>query len=176
MLAAALVTSVLLGGVFLLVEHRHRSSSAGGSLEHPLTDAATQAQVVESARQIVTVAGLKATTAGYLLMSCKNREDPPYQGTVYLTFALPADTRADAYFRDIAATLTSRGWTQGLPSNEHVFGRTLSRDAVTAIIYRHDDDTGAGVLQLYGQCRNTNDHRRDTTAWVDITNQFGAGR
>ncbi|ETW21750.1 hypothetical protein MGAST_23940 [Mycobacterium gastri 'Wayne'] len=166
---------LLFGGAVLLVANRHRGSSAN-SVDHPLSDAATAAQVVDKAKQIVSVAGLQTTTAGYLLMSCKNRDDPPYQGAVYLTFALPAEARADAYFRDISAALVGHGWTEGLSPNGQVFGRTLSKDAVTAVIYRHGDDTGAGVLRLYGQCRNVNDHRRDTTAWVDITSQVGAGR
>ncbi|WP_208622367.1 hypothetical protein [Mycobacterium gastri] len=174
-LAAALVMCLLFGGAVLLVANRHRGSSAN-SVDHPLSDAATAAQVVDKAKQIVSVAGLQTTTAGYLLMSCKNRDDPPYQGAVYLTFALPAEARADAYFRDISAALVGHGWTEGLSPNGQVFGRTLSKDAVTAVIYRHGDDTGAGVLRLYGQCRNVNDHRRDTTAWVDITSQVGAGR
>ncbi|VBA39745.1 Putative lipoprotein LppJ [Mycobacterium innocens] len=177
-LAAALVTCLLLGGAVLLVANRQRASSAN-SLDHPvrpLGDAATEAQVVDKAKQIVKIAGLQTTAAGYLLMSCKNRDDPPYQGAVYLTFALPAEVRADAYFRDVTAALVRHGWTEGLPPNDQVFGRTMSTDGVTAIIYRHGDDTGAGVLRLYGQCRNVNDHRRDTTAWVDITSQFGAGR
>lgn len=177
-LAAALVMCLLLGGAVLLVANRHRASSAN-SLDHPvrpLGDAATEGQVVDKAKQIVKIAGLQTTAAGYLLMSCKNRDDPPYQGAVYLTFALPAEVRADAYFRDVTAALVRHGWTEGLPPNDQVFGRTMSTDGVTAIIYRHGDDTGAGVLRLYGQCRNVNDHRRDTTAWVDITSQFGAGR
>ncbi|WP_244601947.1 hypothetical protein [Mycobacterium pseudokansasii] len=172
------MTCLLLGGAVLLVANRDRASSAN-SLEHPvrpLDDAATEAQVVDKAKQIVEIAGLRTTTAGYLLMSCKNRDDPPYQGTVYLTFALPAETPADRYFRDVMAALVSHGWTEGLPPNDQVFGRTLSHDDVTVIIYRHRDEVGAGVLRLYGQCRNINDHRRDGTAWVDITSQFGAGR
>ncbi|VAZ75964.1 Putative lipoprotein LppJ [Mycobacterium persicum] len=176
-LAAALVTCLLLGAAVLLVANRHRASSANSG-DHPvgpLDDAATEAQVVDKAKQIVTAAGLQTSTAGYLMMSCKNRDDPPYQGAVYLTFALPAEAPADRYFRDVTAALVRHGWTEGLPPNDQVFGRTLSKDAVTAIIYRHRDDAGAGVLRLYGQCRNVNDHRRDSTAWVDITNQLVAG-
>ncbi|OOK74249.1 putative lipoprotein lppJ [Mycobacterium kansasii] len=99
---------------------------------------------MEKAQQIVTAAGLQTTAAGYLLMSCKNRDDPPYQGAIYLTFALPAGARADAYFRDVTAALVRHGWTDGLPPNDQVFGRTMSKDGVTAIIYRHGDHTGAG--------------------------------
>ncbi|WP_232070726.1 hypothetical protein [Mycobacterium lacus] len=162
-----------MGGAFLMVDRLHTSPS--DVLDHPgdpVTDAQTEAQVVESAKQIVTAAGLRTKTAGYLLMSCKERDDPPYQGAIYLTFALPAETRADTYFPTITAALIARGWSEGLPPNNRTFGKTLSRDAVTAIIYRDNDDENLGVMRLYGQCRNMNDHRRDATGWIDITGQF----
>ena len=173
LIAAALAVSLLLGGAFLVVSRLRPSPS--DSLDHPVnpvTDDATAAQVVESAKQIVTLAGLRTKSAGYLLMSCKNRNDPPYQGAIYLTFTLPAGARADTYFKTTAATLVTQGWTEGLPPNEHMFGKTVSKDAVTAIIYPHGDDPSVGVMRAYGECRNMNDHRNDATGWIDITGQF----
>ncbi len=170
LIAAALAVSLLLGGAFLLVGRLH--STPSDVLNHPVnpvTDDQSKAQVVESARRIVTVTGLQAVSAGYLLMSCKDRANPPYQGAIYLTFALPAAARADTYFPAIAASLVSHGWTEGVPHNDHAYGRTLSKDAVTVIFYRQDDDPSLGVLRIYGQCRNMNDHRNDSTTWVDIT-------
>jgi hypothetical protein len=177
LIAAALAVSLLLGGAFLLVGRLHLSPS--DSLDHPVnpvTDDQSEAQVVEPAKQIVTLAGLQTASAGYSLMSCKDRDDPPYQGAIYLNFALPSGARADTYFSAIAAALVTHGWTEGLPPNGRTFGKTLSKDAVTVIIYRHSDDPSVGVLRLYGQCRNMNDHRRDTTAWIDITGQFSQTR
>jgi hypothetical protein len=171
--AAALTASLLLAGAFLAVDRLH--STPADFLDHPANpvgDEQTQAQVVESARQIVTVAGLDTASAGYSLMSCKDRYDPPYQGAIYLTFALPAGARAFAYFPAIVGALVARGWTEGLPPNNHTFGTTLSRDAVTAIIYRHDEDPGLGIVRVYGQCRNMNDHRNDATTWTDVTERF----
>ncbi|MEB3906847.1 hypothetical protein OSH39_21875 [Mycobacterium ulcerans] len=172
--ASTLATCLLLGAAVLLVDSR--KSSSAGAIDHPgipLSDAATEAHVVESARGLVAVAGLRPIAAGYLLMSCKNREDPPYQGAIYLTFTLPVDAHADTYFRAVASTLVQHGWTEGRPPAEHVFGRTLTRDDTTAVLYRHRDDPTMGVLRLYGPCRNTTDHRRDTMGWTDISDQFG---
>ncbi|WP_232065448.1 hypothetical protein [Mycobacterium shinjukuense] len=173
MIAAMLAVSLLFAGAFLAVARFH--SSPSDVLDHPanpVSDDATRALVVEAAKHVVTVAGLQTTTAGYLLMSCKNRDDPPYQGAVYLTFVLPAGARADTYFRTAAAALTTHGWTEGLPPSDQVFGKTLSKGGVTAILHRHDADTGMGVLRLYGQCRNITDHRRDPTGWIDITGEL----
>lgn len=169
--AAALTTALLFGGASLALDWLH-SSDAG---EHPgrtATDERTQTEVVEQAKSIVEVAQLQQATAGYLLMSCKNRDDPPYQGAVYLNFRLPADAGADEYFRTIAAAMVARGWREGPPPNEHLPGRRLSKDGVNAIIYLDGDSASGGIARIYGQCRDMNNHRGDSTAWVDITGRL----
>jgi hypothetical protein len=176
LIAAALTVSLLLDGAFLSVGRLHSSAN---SLDHPadpVTDDQSQTQVIEPAKQIVTVARLQKPTAGYLLMSCKNRDDPPYQGAIYMTFALPAEAHDDTYFRNIAATMVAHGWSEGLPPNQQLYGRTLHKDGVTVIVYRNSADANLGTMRLYGQCRNVNDHRNDTTAWIDITDRFNRTR
>jgi hypothetical protein len=173
LLAGALTISLVLGGSFLAVG-RLRSSPAD-TLEHPgltATDGQTKTEVVEQAKHIVAIARLQRPTAGYLLMSCKNRDDPPYQGAVYMNFTLPVDARADKYFQTVAEAMVADGWTAGLPPNQHLSGKTLSKDGVTAILYHDTDYPNRGVARVYGQCRNMNNHRGDTTAWVDITDQL----
>jgi hypothetical protein len=54
-----------------------------------LTDQQAAAQVVDSARQIVTAAHLTDATGGYTFMSCKNESEPPYQAALYMNFRLP---------------------------------------------------------------------------------------
>ncbi len=175
LIGATLTASLVLGGAILLVDRLHTTPS--DVLDHPanpVSDDQSEAQAVESARQIVGLTGLRTASAGYTLMSCKNREDPPYQGAVYLTFALPADARPEAYFPTLATTLAGHGWTEGLPPNDHLFARSLTKDAVTAIVYRETDAPNVGVLRVYGQCRNMNNHRTDVTAWTDVTDRLKA--
>ena len=174
LIGAALGVSLLLGGAFLAVDQLH--STAADALNRPgesATDDQSRAQAVGAAKRIVDTAQLRATTAGYLLMSCRDQESPPYQGAVHLTFALPSEART--YLPTVWAALTSAGWIQGLPPGGHPFAKTFTKDAATAIIYRHDDDPNLGVLRVYGECSNRNDHRTDTTAWVDITDQVSLG-
>jgi hypothetical protein len=168
-----LLTVLLIGGAFLAVDRLH--SSTADSVEHPgpaATDAQTQTEVVDQARDIVAIAGLHQATAGYMLMSCKDRDDPPYQGAVYLNFLLPADITADEYFRTITAAMVGHGWREGLPPNQHLLGRNLSKDGVNAILYPDGDSPGHGVARIYGQCHDTTDHRNDSTAWTDITDRL----
>jgi hypothetical protein len=168
-----LSTAVVLGGAFLAVDRLH--SSTADAVEHPgpaATDAQTQTEVVEQARDIVAIAGLHQATAGYLLMSCKNRDDPPYQGAVYMDFRLPADASADEYFRSIAAVMVAHGWREGLPANQHLLGKNLFKDGVNAILYPDSDSSRHGVARIYGQCHDMNTHRGDSTAWIDITDRL----
>lgn len=173
LIAAMLAVSLVLGGAFLAVDRLH--STPADALNHPdrpANDEQSQAQAVGAARHLVSVANLHPTTAGYLLMSCTDRDNPPYQGAIYLTFTVPAETHADTYLPAIAAALVADGWTQGLPPGGHAFGKTVSKDGVTAIVYQQDNDDRRGVLRLYGECRNMSDHRTDTTGWVDVTGQL----
>jgi hypothetical protein len=173
LIAAALSTAVVVGGAFLAIDRLH--SSTADSVEHPgpaATDAQTQTEVVEQSRGIVAIAGLHQATAGYLLMSCKDRDDPPYQGAVYLNFLLPADISADEYFRTITASMVGHGWREGLPPNQHLLGRNLSKDGVNAILYPDSDSPRHGVARIYGQCHDMTNHRNDSTAWIDITDRL----
>jgi hypothetical protein len=169
--AAVLFTAVLIGTAVLVINRLH--SSAADAVEHPgpaATDAQTQSEVVEQAKDIVAIAALQEPTASYLLMSCKDHDNPPYQGAVYLDFQLPPDVSADQYFRTIAAAMVAHGWREGLPPNQHMFGRNLSKDGVNAILYPDRDSTTRGVGRIYGQCHDMNSHRG--AEWVDVTDRL----
>jgi hypothetical protein len=65
LIAAALTASLLLGGAILLVDRLHTTPS--DVLDHPanpVTDDQSEAQAVESARQVVTLTGLQTASAG----------------------------------------------------------------------------------------------------------------
>ena len=113
----------------------------------PLTDEQARQQVVEPARQFVEAGRLDKASATYMLLSCTNRQDPPYQGAVYLDFSLPAPGRRDGTDR-IDAAMTARGWSVALPP-AHPGGRTPTKDGVTAVYYPNLD-VPAGA-----SCRST---------------------
>jgi hypothetical protein len=105
-------------------------------------------------------------------MSCKNRDDPPYQGAVYMDFGFPADIHADDYFRRIAAAMVAHGWTERPPPNRAVVGKMFAKNGVTALVYQDTDSEKHGVARIYGPCNDMNNHRGDSTAWIDITGQL----
>jgi hypothetical protein len=137
----------------------------------PMTDAQAAGQVLASARQIVSVAALRDATGGRAFMSCKNENEPPYQAAVYMSFRLP-QSNSVKYLRDVAASMAAHGWAFAASMGEH-FGQKLTKDGVTAIFYRSVNDTNFATMRLYGECRNTTDHRNDNPAWTEITEQLG---
>lgn len=170
LITAALLVSLVLGLSFVAL-HRFRDErgAAVDPVAQPLTDEQAKMQVLEPAREIVVAGKLSGVSASYLLMSCKNADEPPYQGAIYLNFTVPGVLETPKYFGSIGAAMTADGWTEALPPSRHPGGRTFTRDGVTVIYFRTDDRTDRATMQIYGECRNTTDHRLDTTGWVDVT-------
>jgi hypothetical protein len=170
LIAAALLVSLTLGLSFLAL-HRFRDmrGAAVDPVAHPLTDEQAKLQVLDPAREIAGIGNLTSTSASYLLMSCTNADEPPYQGTIYLNFDVPGVVDTPKYFGSIAAAMTTKGWTEAMPPSRHPGGRTFTRNGVTVIYFRDTDQTDRATMQIYGECRVTTDHRADTTGWVDVT-------
>ena len=104
---------------------------------------------------------LQQPTAGYLLMSCKDHDDPPYQGAVYLDFLLPRRRQRRPVFPDHrgghGCARLARGFT-AQPAHvrqKSVEGRR-QRDPLSGS--RLDD---ARRRRIYGQCHDMNSHRGD---------------
>ena len=60
------------------------------------------------------------------------------------------------------------GWANAPATAEH-FGRKLTSDGVTAVLQRNVDDVGFATVRIYGECRNTTDHRNDSPAWTEVS-------
>jgi len=136
-----------------------------------MTDGQTKAQVIEPAKQIVAAADLQGVTGAFSFASCNDQGDPPYQGTVTISFLLHGDP--DAYFQQVRAALSSHGWSEGAPPGQHYHGTTLNKNGVTANIGYLPSDHTYGQIILYGECRNTANHKGEGR-WIDITDQLTA--
>ncbi len=171
LLIAAALAICLVFGVSFIALHRFREmrGAAVEPVANPLTDPQSKSQVLEPAPEVVGAAELRGVAGTYLLMSCEASADPPYQGAIYLNFDVPGVLETPKFFRAIASAMTARGFTEAAPPTRHPGGRTFTRNGVTVVYYRNDDNATRGTMQVYGECRNVNDHRLDTTGWVDIT-------
>lgn len=165
LLWAALVLSLVLGTAFIVVDRRESDVLQRDIV--PLTDEQAAQQVVGPARQIVATAHLKDVTAGYAFVSCVSENEPPYQAVLYMSFSLPQGDwgrRLD----EVASAMIGDGWADA-PAPAERFGRKLTSDGVTAVLQRNVDDVGFATARLYGECRNTTDHRNDDPAWTEVS-------
>jgi hypothetical protein len=174
-LAAILVVALLLGGCSLVFDKPHSAGSTNPSDDsaRPLTDDQAMAQVVEPAKQIVAAADLQSVSGGFAFASCNDQGDPPYQGTVTVSFLIHGDP--DAYFQQIRAAMVAQGWNDGAPPGQHYFGTTLNKQGVVANMGFVPSDHSYGQIEIIGQCRNMTDHHHDgKTNGTDITSQLTA--
>jgi hypothetical protein len=169
LLLAALMTALAVGAGIVVLGNP--GADAVGLQGEPMTDAAAAGQVVASAKQIVSIARLQGATGGYAFVSCTNENEPPYQVAVYMNFRLPLSNSV-TYLRDVAASMIAHGWARAPAMGEH-FGQKLTRDGVTAIFYGGVDGADIATMRLYGECRNTADHRNDNPVWTEVTDQLG---
>ncbi len=165
LLWAALAMALVLGMGVVVVNRL--TAEPGGTRGESLSDDRAVAQVVESARQIVDVARLQQASGGYRFVSCTNENDPPYQVTFYMSFRLPEDNSA-RYLQDVATRMITNGWVDAPAMDEH-FGQKLTKDGVSSVFYRNPSDRGFATMRLYGECRNTADHRSDNPAWTEVS-------
>lgn len=165
LLWAALMLSLVLGTAFIVVDRREADLLQRDIV--PLTDEQAVQQVVAPARQIVATAHLDEVTAGYAFVSCVSENEPPYQVVLYMSFRLPQGDwgrRLD----EVASAMIDGGWADA-PAPAERFGRKLTSDGVTAVLQRNGDDAGFATARLYGECRNTTDHRNDNPAWTEVS-------
>jgi hypothetical protein len=174
-LAALVVVVLLLGGCSLVFNKPHSAGSTNPSDDsaHPLSDDQAMAQVVEPAKQIVAAANLQSVSGGFAFASCNDQGDPPYQGTVTVSFLIHGDP--DAYFQQVRAAMVAQGWNDGPPPGQHYFGTALNKQGVTANMGFVPSDHSYGQIELIGQCRNMTDHHHDgKTNGADITGKLAA--
>ena len=164
---AALVISLVLGTGFIVISTAQRPEVDALS---PLTDEQSRDQVVNATRQIIDVAHLHGVSGSSVFLSCTSLHDPPYQAAVYLNFQLP-ETNSVRRIREIAAAMVTHGWQEAPAMGEH-FGLKLTRDGVSATFHENPDDARFGAMRIYGECRNTADHRNDNPAWIDVTDRL----
>ena len=168
LVAALALTLAVAVGVLML---REPGADTGAIQGEPLTDAAAAGQVVAAAKQIASTAHLQDVTAGSAFLSCKNANEPPYQAAIYMNFRVLQSNSAK-YLDDVAAAMVAHGWAVAPAMGEH-FGRKLTKDGVTGVLYRTGSDTDVATMRLYGECRVGGDHRNDNPVWTEVTDQLG---
>lgn len=165
LLWAALVLSLVLGTALIVVDRREADAVDRHFVS--MTDEQAAQQVIGAARQTVGAAHLRDATGGYTFVSCGSENGPPYQAAFHMSFGLPHSDWG-RYLDDVASAMIADGWSDAPAKAEH-FGRKLTSDGVIAVLQRNVDDPAFATLRLYGECRNTSDHRNDDPAWTEVS-------
>ena len=155
----------------------HRAQEQATSSPPPVKTASnedTMKQVIDPAKQIVEVAGLKDVFGGFSFEACNDQGEPPYRGRLEVSFAIPGDIEPESYIRQIAHTMVQQGngWYDGPPPGKRPFGTVIHTDEVMAILSLHPVAREDGAIRIFGECRNMVDHRNDAVKDVDVTDQL----
>lgn len=139
-------------------------------------------QVVDVSRQIVSDLGGDVVGAKFGYSSCNDQGEAPFRGHTRLALWMP---RADR-FREVTAEsvldrLRQHGWQTDPDFHSH--GSTFKRDGVDVNVWvipppKPDKPPNAHVIiNVYGECRDTFDHRADRTDSLsaDIKEDLTAG-
>jgi hypothetical protein len=167
---AGLAMALALGVGFVVINSSRKPGSDALGGAEPMTDEQATDQVLGSARDIVDAANLQNVTASLVFMSCTSVHDPPYQAVAHLNFGLP-QTNSVKRISEVAASMRAHGWQQAPAMAEH-FGMKMTRDGVTSTFHENPDDRRFATMRIYGECRNTADHRSDNPAFIDITDRL----
>ncbi|UGT95018.1 hypothetical protein KN246_16715 [Mycobacterium intracellulare] len=173
LISSLVVVAVLLGGCAPVLHKPHAAGSTNPyeDTAHPMSDDQTKAQVIEPAKQIVAAAKLEGVSGAFSFASCNDQGDPPFQGTVTLSFLIHGDP--DAYFQQVRAAMIAQGWNEGAPPGQHYHGASLNKDGVAASISYMPSDHAYGQIIFDGQCRNMGNHKGEGQ-WTNINDQLAA--
>lgn len=135
------------------------TSTSAANTPPPFTWEQALDQVVDDAKQIVSIANLQNPQGNASVGSCNDQGDPPYKGLVVMSFDRPADITEADFYQQIAATMTANGWTGGSPPGRHHHGTALHKNGVTAVMRHNPSGKNHGIIDLYGECRITGPQR-----------------
>lgn len=146
-------------------------NQTSGPTAPPPSDEQSRAEVVDAAKELVQVAGLRITYASFQWEWCNDQGEPPFHGRVDLAWEVPAGTTGQAFSEQIAATAARQpGWAPGPPPGFQPAGDVVHKGGVMVVV-GPGNYPERGAVQVFGECRNMNDHRDDNQI-VDITGEI----
>jgi hypothetical protein len=123
-------------------------------MTHPMTPEESKAQVVDAARDIVRILGLKGVSARFSRESCNDQAVAPFRGVVGLDYDhAPTLDESRAEIQRMLAVLKQHGWSD--PSDFHTHAPAVSKQGVTAVFNPYSPVQNAGgYVSIYGECRD----------------------
>jgi hypothetical protein len=154
------------------------SACGGGeAVSDPLTPQGARAQVIDAARDIVTILHAEIAEATFSYESCNDQGDPPFRGAVTLRLWMPGTPHDQAVDpKTVIQSLTSHGWSTNSDFHSHSPAvRKNNIDTIVTVIHQPPPGQKIGahvVAQVDGECRDTVDHRTDRSILpVDVASE-----
>jgi len=142
--AATITLSLPSCGVFTSEAYRERN---------PLTPEQAKAQVVDAAKEIVSITDLKVDKAWVELASCNDQGEAPFRGTVVIHYQPASSAAEDRAITDsIVGRLTAAGWSSD--AGFHSYAPALHKDGVSVLVYGQGPGQHGSLMDIRGECRD----------------------
>jgi hypothetical protein len=153
-------------------------SGCGEIVTDPISAQQARAQVVDAARDIVTALHAELTEATFTYEPCNDQGEPPFRGVADVSFWMPGVPHDEVIDpQTVISALVADGWSTDSDFRSHA--PTLRKNNVNAILtvvpppLPGEPNTSHVGVDLYGQCRDTFDHRTDhSIVPVDISKEL----
>lgn len=172
-----MIRHVKLAAVMVAASLALSACGSGESVKDPITAEQARAEVVEAARDIVTILHADVVDAKFSYESCNDQGDPPFRGAVILRLwmpGIPHDQPTDP--NTVIHSLTAHGWSDNPDFHSHS-PALRKNDVDTIVTVTHPPPPGETlgahvVAHVNGECRDTFDHRTDHSILpVDVANE-----
>ncbi len=122
-------------------------------LRDPLTPDQAKAQVIDAAREVTALLGIRVVGAWGGLESCNDQNEAPFSGSAAVHYPLaPGREEARAQTAEFLNTLQAAGWT--LEADRLTPPREVRKNGVRVIFEAQGASNVARVITLLGECRD----------------------
>jgi hypothetical protein len=146
-IAAAMVAATLVSGCGVV------SGIMNDGVSNPITPEESKAQVIDAAKDIVSILDLPVETAVFWRSSCNDQGEAPFRGRMRIAYPLaPSLEESDAEVAQMIQQLQTKGWTTD--SDVHTHGTALTKNGVGANFWPQSVSDTTRSLELLGECRD----------------------
>ncbi len=143
-------------------------TGCAGTVANPITPQEGRQQVIDVSRQVVSDLGGELAEAKFGYDSCNDQGDPPFRAHSRLLLWMPGADRAREVSPDaVLDRLRQHGWQTDPDFKSH--GITFKRNGVDVDVWvipppkPNDPPIAHVIVDAFGECRDTFDHRTDKT-------------
>jgi hypothetical protein len=118
-----------------------------------MTPEESKAQVIDAARDIINILGLKGVSGHFKRNSCNDQSVAPFRGIVEVEYDhAPTLDESRAEVQHMLAVVKQHGWSGD--SDFHSHSPSVTKNGVDAVFDPYSTVNTLGGITLYGECRD----------------------